>query len=96
MTKSHNWIDYIEIACGIDVRRQFERAIARNSHRFIEMMLSKNASIMRANEYYYGLSNRMNTQGRNHQDALDVALDILDGRDVDWTRYQFVTNPLLR
>ena len=96
MSNSNIWLDYIEQSVGKSIRNQFERAVQRHgsSNLLVENLFEKNAVIIRPDEYYYGLSTHMQVVGRNEEVARDVALDLLDGRAVDWSKLQFFTNPL--
>jgi hypothetical protein len=75
---------------------QFERAVQQHgsSNLLVENVVAKEVGIIRPDEYYFGLSTRMQVVGRNEDEARDVALDLIDGRVVDWGKLQFFTNPL--
>jgi hypothetical protein len=96
MNPSTNWLDYVETKCGATARTQFENAIRRHpTNLFVENILADNQNIMRDDHHYYGLSDKANTYGRNQDLACAVAADLAKGKAVDWTKYQFLTNPLM-
>ena len=69
--------------------------MARNStNLLVEKLLIDNQNIMRDGKHYYGLSDKANTPGRNQDSARTAADDLANGNAVDWTKYQFFTNPL--
>jgi hypothetical protein len=45
--------------------------------------------------HHCGLSDKAKTLGRNQDLACAVAEDLANGNGVDWTEYQFLTNPLM-
>lgn len=95
MSKSNNWLDYVEIKCGVAARKQFESAMARYStNLFIEKLLVDNQNIIHDGKHYYGISDKAKTYGRNQDSARTAADDLANGHAVDWTKYQFFTNPL--
>ncbi len=96
MNASTKWLDHVETKCGAIAKRQFEKAMARHStNLFVENILADNQNIMRDGVHYYGLSDKANTLGRNQDLARIAADDLANGNAVDWTKYQFLTNPLM-